>query len=165
MSTFHTSAAPLPTLPPPSSTTFEPRYAPLRARRVKVYADDYVPSVDVLESLATGTLCAMIELPGLSRTDVTLAIETSTSYSGHNELVVQGDMPHAPSECWGYSTLLRERRTGAFRRTIPIPKGLMAQDIHAKMDNGLLVVTFPKVAPTGTRLSLSAGSGGRIPVN
>ena len=42
------------------------------------------------------------------------------------------------------SYLMRERRYGAFSRTVTLPKGLKTDEIEATYDDGVLTLTIPK---------------------
>ncbi|KAG1790585.1 small heat shock protein [Suillus plorans] len=45
------------------------------------------------------------------------------------------------------SYVVQERSYGKFSRTLQIPQGIKAEDVHAEMENGVLTVSFPKAGP------------------
>ncbi|EJD49732.1 HSP20-like chaperone [Auricularia subglabra TFB-10046 SS5] len=126
MDTFHCGAIPLPTVP-------------LSARRSShgssSSSEGFCPRMDICDSERAHELMetVTIELPGVPREEVFVCLEGQ-------KIVIAGDIP-----AWEDGEyLLRERQTGAFRRAVPVPRGLHAEDVRAKMQNGLLVLTFPK---------------------
>ena len=40
--------------------------------------------------------------------------------------------------------VVKERREGRFSRSVPVPRGTKQADIQAKMEHGVLTVTFPQ---------------------
>ncbi|TDL18748.1 small heat shock protein [Rickenella mellea] len=99
----------------------------------------FKPKVDVHESTKDNKVTATFELPGLKKEDVSIDVH-------NNRLIVSGQFTHAnETEKEGY--VVRERRSGKFSRTLPVPSGIKAEEIKASMENGLLTVTFPKTSP------------------
>ncbi|KAI6001234.1 small heat shock protein [Pisolithus albus] len=97
------------------------------------------PSVDLHENKEKNTVTATFELPGLKAEDVSIEVQ-------QNRLTVSGEFKKAESrEDNGYA--VRERRQGKFSRTLQLPSGVKHEDVKAKMENGLLTLTFPKVTP------------------
>jgi HSP20 family protein len=55
---------------------------------------------------------------------------------------------------------LRERRFGTFSRTISLPESIKAEDIQAKVENGVLTLTLPKAEDIKPkRIQIHAGTG------
>ncbi|KAI6001230.1 small heat shock protein [Pisolithus albus] len=97
------------------------------------------PRMDLYENKDTNTVTAAFELPGLKSEDVSIEVH-------QNRLTVSGEFNKTESrEESGYA--VRERRQGKFSRTIQLPTGIKNEDVKAKMENGLLTVTFPKETP------------------
>ncbi|KAF8316639.1 HSP20-like chaperone, partial [Clavulina sp. PMI_390] len=100
-----------------------------------------------LKETSDGLLTASFELPGMTKDDVkielhkdhiTISGETNVEDSG---AVAEKAKDQAPK--W----IVRERSYGRFEQSLPIPQGIEADKINASVANGVLTVTFPKVAP------------------
>ncbi|KAG2137911.1 HSP20-like chaperone [Suillus clintonianus] len=101
--------------------------------------DRAFPRMDLHENTETKTVTASFELPGIKQQDVNIEIHG-------NRLTVSGESKRSENyEKGGYA--VQERSYGKFSRTLQIPQGIQAEDIHAKMENGVLTVCFPKVGP------------------
>ena len=88
------------------------------------------------ESKENNLITATFELPGLKKEDVTIDLQ-------NNRLIVSGEVNFSDEkEENGY--VVKERRSGRFSRTVPIPQGTKPEDIKASMENGVLTVTYPK---------------------
>lgn len=92
------------------------------------------PSVDVKESDKSITVSA--ELPGMSKQDVCLTLD-------RNMLTIQGDKHEEKEEKQG-GAAYRERRYGAFHRTIPFPCEVDSESAKATFKNGVLKITINK---------------------
>ncbi|KAI6101198.1 small heat shock protein [Pisolithus sp. B1] len=93
--------------------------------------------LDLHENKETNTVTATFELPGLRTEDVAIDVH-------ENRLTVSGEFNKSDSrEEGGFA--VRERHHGKFSRTIQLPNGVKPEDIKAKMENGVLTVTFPKL--------------------
>ena len=116
--------------------------------------------MDLFEAQEGNLVTATFELPGLTSEDVAIDVQ-------ENRLTISGNAgvrAHGTQE-EGYA--VRERQLGKFSRTLQLPVGTrvsffpetlrgtvmltgapeQAGDVNAKMENGLLTVTFPKVSP------------------
>jgi HSP20 family protein len=93
------------------------------------------PRVDVAETKQEYQLTA--ELPGVPQDKVQIQV-----IDGVLELSVatEGSAPAAEAR-W----LLRERGTSGYQRSFRLPRDVDQAGIAAKLDNGLLVVTLPKL--------------------
>ena len=91
------------------------------------------------ESKENNLITATFELPGLKKEDVTIDLQ-------NNRLSVSGEANFSDEkEENGY--VVKERRSGRFSRTVPIPQGTKPEDIKASMEHGVLTVTYPKSSP------------------
>ncbi|KAG8214185.1 small heat shock protein [Butyriboletus roseoflavus] len=101
--------------------------------------DLFRPRMDVVESKDTNIVTATFELPGMTPEDITIDVH-------ENRLTIAGEARKSQShEEGGYS--VRERSYGGFSRTIQLPIATKPDDVKAKMENGVLTVTFPKATP------------------
>ncbi|KAI6137168.1 small heat shock protein [Pisolithus sp. B1] len=107
------------------------------------------PKLDLHENKETNTVIATFELPGLRTEDVAIDVH-------ENRLTVSGEFNKSDSrEEGGFA--VRERHHGKFSRTIQLPNGVkwaclgtyyvdvQPEDIKAKMENGVLTVSFPRL--------------------
>ncbi|KAI9571732.1 HSP20-like chaperone [Boletus coccyginus] len=95
--------------------------------------------LDLYEPKDSNTVIATFELPGLTSDCVAIDVH-------QNRLTVSGQSVASDSE-EGKSYVVRERRSGKFSRTLQLPFGTKPEDVKAKMENGILTVTFPKTSP------------------
>lgn len=115
--------------------------------------------MDLHENKETNTVTAVFELPGMKSEDVNIDVH-------QNRLTVSGEFKaDIPPDDPGY--VVRERPRNKFSRTINLPAGVKVnvalcianstrgtlihvfqpEDTKAKLENGLLIITFPKVTP------------------
>ncbi|KAG8215558.1 small heat shock protein [Butyriboletus roseoflavus] len=97
--------------------------------------DSFRPKLDLHESKDSNTVTATFELPGLNSEDITIDLH-------HNRLTVSGESTTSNSREGAYA--VRERHYGRFSRTLQLPSGTRPEDVKAKMESGLLTLTFPK---------------------
>ncbi|KAF8554235.1 small heat shock protein [Imleria badia] len=102
--------------------------------------DTYRPRVDLYESKDTNTVTAVFELPGLTSDGVAIDVH-------QNRLTVSGEGAAPDSSEEEKSYVVRERRAGKFSRALQLPFGTKPEDVKAKMENGILTITFPKTSP------------------
>jgi HSP20 family protein len=97
---------------------------------------EYFPSIDVFET--KGSLVIKVEAPGMSTNDV------SVVFHGH-KLVVSGEkkQPREEKSVNGYLCL--ERSFGKFSRSIYIEHAVQLSKATAKLDQGVLTITMPKL--------------------
>jgi HSP20 family protein len=93
-----------------------------------------MPAMDLLETPEHFVLRA--DLPGMSVEDVNIELEDST-------LTISGERKaeHEASE-EGYYRV--ERASGAFQRSLTLPKGVDPEAVTARFDRGVLEVRIPK---------------------
>jgi HSP20 family protein len=113
---------------------------PLRFWRRPVEAEAWIPDVDVLEK--DGKVVVRTDLPGMTPADIDVSVEGDVlTIKGHRE-----EEKEVKEEDYYRS----ERATGEFLRTVRLPEGTAADQVEAHYENGVLEVTVPKPAPTGT---------------
>jgi HSP20 family protein len=94
----------------------------------------WMPAMDLVESGDHFVLRA--DLPGLSEEDVKIELEDGT-------LTISGERKaEHESRDEGYYRL--ERASGAFSRTLQLPKGIDPEAVSASFDRGVLEVRIPK---------------------
>jgi len=97
------------------------------------------PSMDLHENKENNTVTASFELPGVKKEDVNIDVHNGRlTVSAETQISTDHDQS-------GYA--VQERRYGKFSRTLQLPQGVKDDVIKAKMDNGVLTVTFPKTTP------------------
>ncbi|TFK30023.1 small heat shock protein [Coprinopsis marcescibilis] len=100
------------------------------------------PRMDLHEDKDKNLVTATFEMPGLKKDDVNISID-------NNRLTVSGESQISSDyDQNGYA--VRERRFGNFSRTLQLPQGIKEDQIKAKMDSGVLSVTFPKASAEQT---------------
>ncbi len=82
-------------------------------------------------------------VPGIPVEDIDVSIEG-------RQLTIQGRLPDSETEAerryW-----LRTIPRGEFRRTVTLPGPVDLDEVHARVDQGLLVLTLPKAADARAR--------------
>ncbi|KAF9646608.1 small heat shock protein [Thelephora ganbajun] len=97
------------------------------------------PRMDLHESSDKNVMTATFELPGLPKDKVHLNVENGF-------LVVSGDTSQS-SEQQEQGYAIKERTFGRFVRSVKLPDGTKREDVKARMENGVLTVTYPKSSP------------------
>ena len=94
-------------------------------------------------------------LPGVDPDDIEVSVED-------NLLTIKG-FTKETREVDGHKKdeyLVKERRTGSFRRTLRLPKTADADQARPHYDNGVLTVSFPRLESKKVkRLKVSTGDG------
>lgn len=93
----------------------------------------WAPSVDVVRS--NGDLVLRADLPGIKPDEVKIEVEDGV-------LTVSGEHEES-SERKDEDFMRRERRFGAFSRSMSLPSGVSAADIEATTEDGVLEVRIP----------------------
>jgi HSP20 family protein len=97
-----------------------------------------VPSVDVTEN--DKQIEIAVELPGLERKDVEIAVEDDL-------LTIRGEKKIESEQKDDKKNVhLAERSYGTFYRVLQLPAGVDPSSIKATMSNGVLKLTIPKPA-------------------
>ena len=94
----------------------------------------WMPAMDLLEDGDHFVLRA--DLPGMSEEDVSIELEDSTL------TVARERKAEASSEQGGHYRV--ERASGAFSRSLTLPKGVDPEAVTARFDRGVLEVRIPK---------------------
>ncbi len=94
----------------------------------------WMPNVDIQESEDAYEVAA--ELPGLTKDDVDITVE-------NNMLTLRGERKWADEENQGNYHRI-ERAYGKFMRTFSLPTTVLADDVNARFDDGVLLITIPK---------------------
>jgi HSP20 family protein len=97
-------------------------------------ATAWAPALDISER--KDAYLVTVELPGVQAEDLEITMEDGL-------LTIQGErhFAHDSSEQQFHRV---ERRYGAFRRSITLPAHVMAEQIQASFDNGVLQILVPK---------------------
>jgi HSP20 family protein len=97
---------------------------------------EWAPAMDVLQR--DGDLLVRVELPGVKLEDVDITVHDRV-------LTVSGERKvEEEQERGGY--YVRERRQGAFRRSMTLPEGVDEESIRARFEDGVLEVTIEGAA-------------------
>ncbi|KAG2749586.1 small heat shock protein [Suillus brevipes Sb2] len=95
------------------------------------------PKMDLIENKDSNEVTALFDLPGMKPSDIKIDVQ-------QNRLTVSGEMGAEDQRQEG-DYAVHERTYGKFSRTLQLPMGTKPEEVQAKMDNGVLKVTFPKV--------------------
>ncbi len=79
-----------------------------------------------------GTVMVTVEMPGVRKEDLEIKIEG-------NELVILGKRPEPTPEG---TYLLRERRSGDFRKTFTLDESIDHEGVDGKLADGVLALTL-----------------------
>ncbi len=97
---------------------------------------EWAPAIDVVQE--DSDLVVRAELPGVKLEDVDMTVHRGV-------LTISGKrQEQREEERGGY--LVRERRSGSFRRGLQLPEGVDEDSIHARFENGILEVTIEGAA-------------------
>lgn len=109
----------------------------------------YTPLVD---SYVDGnTFIIKADLPGMDPKDIELAVEG-------NQLTLKGERKTVDEQQNG-DYFHKEVHYGAFRRTLPLPEGVKAEDVQARYQDGVLEITMPAPAAlTAKKVPIEAAS-------
>lgn len=93
----------------------------------------FAPPIEVLER--DGHLVVRAELPGLTKDDVHVEVTEEA-------LTIEGERRAEHEERQG-GFFRSERRYGTFRRHIPLPEGVNAEQVTATFKDGILEIAMP----------------------
>ena len=107
------------------------------------HAESWAPPIDVYET--TSSYVITVEVPGITREDVDLAVE-------ENRLVVRGRRrePQGKADEPVHYHLV-ERGYGAFARSFAFAEKVDIEGVSADLCEGVLTITLPKLPPPGAR--------------
>jgi len=94
----------------------------------------WYPKLDVVET--KDEVIVRADLPGMKQSDIEVSVSDG-------DLLIRGERKEE-KEIKEENYYRREREYGAFRRTVPLPKGVKAEQIKATYQDGILEVKFPK---------------------
>jgi HSP20 family protein len=120
-------------------------------------ASEWAPSIDVLQR--EGDLVVRAELPGVKPEDVDITLHEGV-------LTVSGRREEAREEERG-GYLVRERRSGSFRRSLQLPERVDESAVRARFENGVLEVSVAGAAAVREpkRIQIETGGSGRQSVD
>ena len=97
--------------------------------------ESWLPAVDVFDN--KDSVVVKAELAGMDPDDIQIEVED-------NVLTVKGERKF--EETVDEERYYRvERRSGSFQRSLALPQGVRPDDISASYEDGILIVTVPKV--------------------
>lgn len=116
-------------------------------------AGEWQPLLDVVET--AGEVAILVEVPGVAREDLEVAVEGRTvTVSGRKRTARPG----------GAVRFHRvEREEGRFERRVELLHPVDTSGGRARVEEGLLVVTFPRVEEKRARRRTLAIDGGEVP--
>jgi HSP20 family protein len=126
-------------------------------REVRQHSASWVPTTDIF---ARGDdVVIRSELAGVDRSAVELSFAAGT-------LVIWGERAPAPDQAGDVEYYVRERRYGAFSRTINFPEGIDTSRIAATFEDGLLEITVRGAAAAQDveEIPISDRDEGPVPV-
>jgi HSP20 family protein len=97
---------------------------------------EWAPAIDVVQK--DDDLVVRAELPGARPKDVEVTVHQGV-------LTISGKREEQREEERG-EYLVRERRSGSFRRSLQLPEGIDENSIRARFDNGVLEVSIEGAA-------------------
>ena len=110
----------------------------------------WAPAVDITERKDAYVVTA--ELPGVGTEDLEITFQDGL-------LTIQGERHPAP-DTTGEKVHRAERRYGAFRRSITLPRHVQADMIEASAQDGILQILVPKAPEVqAQRIQVRAGKG------
>jgi len=113
---------------------------PLRFWRRPQETGAWIPDLDVFEK--DGKVIVRTDLPGMRPEDIDVTMEGDVlTIKGHR--AEEKEVKETDYYC-------SERATGEFLRTVRLPEGVAGDKIEAHYENGVLEVTVPKPAATGS---------------
>ncbi len=95
----------------------------------------WAPAVDLID--ARDRLIVRAVIPGIDRNNLEVKVT--------GELLVISGRTEEDIEKEGRNYYVREVRTGAFRREVPLPVEVEAEKVSAAYRNGILTITLPKI--------------------
>lgn len=99
------------------------------------------PALDVVETDRDVTIRA--EVPGVDPKDLDVSVS-------ENQLLIAGEKREHSEEKQG-SFYRAERRFGSFRRSVPLPAGVDAENVNAEYANGVVTIRLAKTPEAATR--------------
>jgi HSP20 family protein len=111
----------------------------------------WAPRIDVVTK--DNMLITRVDLPGMKKEDVLVELKDGM-------LMLSGERTKESKEEKG-NIYREEREYGSFYRSVPLPKGVKADDVKASFNNGVLEITVPLPAvnaPEATKIAIADGT-------
>lgn len=99
-----------------------------------IFRREGYPTLDMFET--KDEIVIRADLPGMKQSDIDVSVSNNT-------LLIQGERKEE-KETKEENYYKRERRYGAFKRSMPLPPGVKMEQIKASYRDGVLEVRFPK---------------------
>ncbi len=99
-------------------------------------SDTWAPPVDLCET--KDAIVLRVELPGLTADQIKIG-------ATNTQIRIRGEKKRRKPRNRILSHLCSERSYGRFCRLVPLRWTVSLQDASAELDNGILMVTFPKI--------------------
>ena len=117
----------------------EPMTDPFMAQLQQMDDDERLPLIDIQDR--GDHLVIVAELPGIPKDRVKVdAMEDRLEISGENVLACELDVEN-------YAYLCNERTQTNFHRVVPLPERVVPGKATARITDGVLVVSVPKLRP------------------
>jgi len=100
-------------------------------------SDYRLMAVDVLEK--ENSFMVKANLPGVKKENIAVSMK-------ENQLVIEAKQ-ETVNETQNHSIIRSERYVGNYQRKIILPENIDAENISAKLENGVLYLTVPKKEP------------------
>jgi HSP20 family protein len=110
-----------------------------------VHAFAFSPNLDLQEK--DGRYIARMDIPGADKNDLSVKLEDRV-------LTVSGQINESTETKDGNQVLRKERRSGSFKRSITLPGAVVADQLDARYENGVLTITIPKAKEETARKSI-----------
>jgi HSP20 family protein len=109
----------------------------------------WFPTADVSETADFLTL--RLEVPGMATEDIKIGVE-------NNKLTVRGEKKHE-TKTEDETFYRSERSYGAFERAFSLPGHVNNEDVHAKLEDGVLTIRLPRREEAKSReIAIEGGS-------
>lgn len=102
---------------------------------LRLWGDSWTPPVDMYRT--PEAVVVKVSLPGIRQEDVEISVTGDT-------LTIKGEVK-ANEEIKEEDYLVREGLNGSFSRFVDLPSGLQVDKAEAVFENGVLLLTIPKV--------------------
>src|SRR4029453_2756459 len=112
----------------------------------------WAPALDIAEG--TDAYLVTVELPGVKLDDLEITVEDGLlTIQGERQFTSESSEEHSPRV---------ERSFGAFRRSITLPAQVMADEVEASMEDGVLTILVPKAEEAKAK-RIQVNPGGQMP--
>jgi HSP20 family protein len=113
-----------------------------------------VPALDIAE--AEGAYTVRLEMPGVAREDVQVAIE-GRRVTVRAQAAARADGAEAGEARLEEQNrvIYRERTSATYARSFTLPREVNRSEASAKLENGVLVLTLPKRQPEATHITVN----------